>query len=133
MSTLRFIIEGAHAADQATELKQYLQTEWDAQQVEIKSSSNNTQNTIYKSIDFDSIRLAIEAYGTFKLVINSPNDVAKVKRHLQKLVNWVEERLMMTLNGKVIWIEVDGVSYPLVADKIDDIIKEMQKQEEEQT
>lgn len=128
MSTIRFIIEGAQAADQASELKQHLQTEWEAQ-VEIKSSSSNAQDAIHKGIELDLIRVAVEVYGAFKIVSNAQNEITETKQQLQKLASWVEK--ILTLNGKVIWMEVSGISYPLVADKIDDIIEAMQKQEEE--
>ena len=128
MSTIRFIIEGAQAADQASELKQHLQTEWEAQ-VEIKSSSSNAQSAIHKGIELDLIRIAVEIYGAVKIAINCPSEITETKQQLKKLASWVEKTL--TLNEKVIWMEVGGISYPLVADKIDDIIEAMQKQEEE--
>ena len=125
MSTIRFIIEGAQAADQAAQLKNYLQSEWNAQ-VETKAESNTAENAIHKGIDLDSIRVIFEAYGAFRILSNAPNEIEETKQTLQKLANWIENTL--SLNGKVIWIEIGGMSYPLITEKLAEISQAIQDQ-----
>ena len=125
MSTISFIIEGAQAADQAAQLKDYLQSEWNTQ-IETKVESKTSENAIHKGIDLDSIRVIFEAYGVFKVISNVHNELEETKQALQKLVSWIEKTL--TLNGKVIWIEIGGMSYPLITEKLAEISQAIQEQ-----
>jgi len=127
MSNIRFIFEGAQASSQASQLKQYLETHWQDTQLEIKVDPATQQDSHLKDIDFNDIRLIIEVYGIFKMVMNPQNEVEESKQNLQKLIHWIEKTL--TLNGKVVWIEIGGIPYPLIAEKLDDISQALQKQD----
>ncbi len=130
ISTIRFIIEGTQAADQAVQLKDYLQSEWNAE-VKTKAESDTPENAIHKGIDLDSIRAVIEAYGAFKLATNVHNETEETKQALQKLISWIKSTL--SLNGKVVWIEIGGVPYPLITEKLTEISQAIQEQSKDDT
>lgn len=137
MSNIRFIVQGSPdtAADTAYELQQYLETAW---QVQIEAtpadaSFLNATDANSKGIGFDpeSIQILLELYGGIKLAIDTAHDVLEMKKKLEELVAWatpILKRGHEYLN-EYLWMEVNGIPYPVKAENLDDIIKAMQVQE----
>ena len=126
---LRFIVQGSPdtAADTAYELQQYLQTEW---QVEVEATS--ADKSVFGSADANSRSVGFDLdpaqimllFSGIKLAIDTAHELLETKKKLEDLSAWAETTF--TRNHDYLWLEVNGIPYPVKADKLDDIIKAMQ-------
>lgn len=140
MSNIRFIVQGSPdtAADTAYELQQYLEAKW---QVQIKAtpadtSALNVTDANSKSIglDPDSMKVLLDVVGFYtiiKEVVDGATGVIETKEKLKKLWTQLIEKMepILTHNHEYLWLEVNGIPYPVKAENLDDIIKATQVQE----
>lgn len=141
MSTIRFIIQGSPdtAADTAYELQQYLRAEWQVE-AEAKSADTYTHNsadakTKAFGLDPESMSILLEAAGFYtiaKEVIDGAAGALETKENLGKLLRKITEKMepILTSNHEYLWFEINGISYPVKADNLDEIIEAIQKAQE---
>ena len=131
MNHYHFIVEGSPdtAADHAFELKQYLQSNWDTQEINTSTSDKPTAGSITKSGEFDAelLKILVTAYGYFRLAVDTSHDLLETRKKLEDLAAFAEK--VFTLNHEYLWLQVGDVPYPVKAENLDEIIEAMQAQE----
>ncbi|HMT92823.1 hypothetical protein [uncultured Thiothrix sp.] len=132
MSNIRFIVQGSPdtAADTAYELQQYLETAWQVQ-VEATPADTSTLNATdanSRGIEFGSdVSQILLMLSGIKLAIDSAHGLLETRKKLEELAAWATP--ILTRDHEYIWLEVNGIPYPVKAENLDDIIKAMQVQE----
>ena len=126
MQNIRFIIKGAKAGETANALQAYLQTEWSVDsnlQID-ESTVTSSSDGQEKGFDPDSLKVFIELYVGFKLLVDGAAGLLETKEKLEKLAAWAE--ITFTQDYEVLWLEVNGIPYPVKAENLDDILEAMQ-------
>lgn len=133
MSNIRFIVQGLPdtAADTAYELQQYLETEW---QVQVEATladasvlGTTDANSKSSGLDPDSMKILLGLYGGIKLAIDTAHGLLETRKKLEELITWATP--ILTHNHEYLWLEINGIPYPVKAKNLDDIIKALQAQE----
>lgn len=130
MSNIRFIIQGSQAGDIALELKHYLESEWNA---EVKSKVADSPvvpvtGAYAKSFDPEAMQILLQVYGAYKFFKDDVLDLPETKRKLENLVQWLDEKFTEYYYENI-WLEVNGIPYPVKIEDLDTIIKALEKQE----
>jgi hypothetical protein len=130
MTTIRFIVQGSpdSAPDNAYELQQYLQNNWQATVQTRLLNFQKAEDAPSRSLGFDpdSIQILLETLAGLKLVIDTAHGVLETRTQLKELMEWAEKTF--THEHEYLWIEVGGIPYPVKVEKLDDILIEMKKQ-----
>lgn len=132
MNHINFIVEGSPdtAADHAFELKQYLQSNWDTQEINTGTFDKPTGGSVTRSgeFDVDLLKILVTVYGSFKLVVDTSHDLLETRKKLEDLAAFAEK--IFTLNHEYLWLQVGDVPYPIKAENLDEIIEAMRTQEQ---
>lgn len=133
MNTISFVVQGSPdtTADYAYELKQYLQSNWDVQEINTSTTNIPTNDSVIRSGDFDVqelLKILLTAYGSFRMAVDTPHDLIETRKKLEDLAAFTEKTF--TLNHEYLWLQVGGVPYPVKVGALDEILKAMAKQEE---
>lgn len=131
MTTIRFIVQGSSdsAPDNAYELQQFLQNNWQATVQTRLLEPPKTDDATTRSLGFDpdSIQILLEALGGLKLAIDSAHGLLETRTQLKELMEWAEKTF--TRDHEYLWIEVGGIPYPVKVEKLDEVLNAMKEQE----
>lgn len=132
MTSVLLRLEGKDTDKLTQSLEQFLSSEWEfdatVKQVPVKQTGNEDDK------DWATVGMIAGGVMTFmKFVIDLPKFLdasadlakrAKAKQRLEKLVEWTEANL--TDPSQVVWLEVNGIPYPVKTERLGDILNAMQ-------
>ena len=135
MSPIQLHLEGK-GADKLTEsLEQFLATEWGVQATSKQAPTNNADDAKdLATVVTTAGAVAGGIYSFMKFVVLIPKfldasaDIAertKAKQRLEQLIAWSEANF--TDPSQVLWLEVNGMPYPVKAEKLVEMLNAMQK------
>ena len=132
MSTIQLHLEGKDADKLTESLEQFLATDWE---VATKARRLRAESDGMETKDLPTLAtVAGGIYGFMKFVIAIPKfldasaDIAKranAKQRLEQLITWSEANF--TDPSQVLWLEVNGIPYPVKTEKLVEMLNAMQE------
>ena len=132
MSTIQLHLEGKDTDKLTESLEQFLASDWEVQATakKLRVESDGSENKDLPTL----AAVAGGIYGFMQFVIAVPKfldasaDIAqraKAKQQLEQLIAWSEANF--TDPSQVLWLEVNGIPYPVKTEKLVEMLNAMQE------
>ena len=132
MSTIQLHLEGNDTGKLTKSLEQFLANDWE---VEATARRLGAKSDGMETKDLQTLAtVAGGIYAVMKFVIDLPKfldatadlaERAKAKQRLEKLIAWSEANF--TDPSQVLWLEVNGIPYPVKTEKMVEMLNAMQE------
>jgi len=131
MASVLLRLEGKDTDQLTPSLEQFLSSEWGlnvtAQKDSVAQKGNDDKDWVTVGAIAGGVMTFMKFVITLPKFLDASADLAKrakAKQRLEKLIEWTEANL--TDPSQVVWLEVNGIPYPLKTERVGDILNAMQ-------